>query len=186
MAYKDLREWIKLVEDRDLLLRAEGVHWNLEVSAFCNSTNKMVLFDKFPDYPAGYRMLGNMGKGGLPIFCLTVNWSTEARKQLEVCRSWLARIREFQPVKPAWVKDGPVMEKVQTGNEVDLFKFPVPFIADKDGGRFIGTCDAIIMKDPETGRINVGTYRLQLHDKNITGIHASEGRDGRIILEKLP
>lgn len=184
MAYKDLRDWIKLVENRAHLVRAEGVSWNLEASAFCNMAGKIVLFDKFPGYPAGYRMLGNMGKGGLPLFFITVNWSTEARKPLELCRSWLARIREFQPVPPAWVKDGPVMENVQTGNEVDLSKFPAPFVSEKDGGRFIGTCDSVIMKDPENGLINLGTYRLQLHDKNTTGFHSSEGKDGRIIMEK--
>jgi len=32
--------------------------------------------------------------------------------------------------------------------------------------------------------VNFGTYRLQLHDKAATGIHISEGKDGRIILEK--
>lgn len=184
MSYKDLREWLVLIEKEGQLTRAEGVHWNLEVSAFCNLTNKNVLFDKFPGYPAGYRMLGNMGKGGTSIFFLTVNWSTEARKPLDLCRTWHNRLKEFQPVLPVFVNDGPIMEEVQTGNEIDLYKFPVPHIAEKDGGRYIGTNDAIIMRDPDDGHINLGTYRLQLHDKRTMGIHASEGKDGRIILDK--
>ena len=52
------------------------------------------------------------------------------------------------------------------GNDIDLFKFPVPKWYPKDGGRFIGTAHYIISKDPDSGWVNLGTYRSQLLDKN--------------------
>jgi len=32
--------------------------------------------------------------------------------------------------------------------EVDVLKFPVPFLHELDGGRYIGTDDLVIMRDP--------------------------------------
>jgi 4-hydroxy-3-polyprenylbenzoate decarboxylase len=31
---------------------------------------------------------------------------------------------------------------------------------EKDGGRYVGTCDAVISHDPDSGYINAGTYRV--------------------------
>jgi 4-hydroxy-3-polyprenylbenzoate decarboxylase len=42
-----------------------------------------------------------------------------------------------------------------------------------DGGRYIGTGDAIITRDPENGEINIGTYRIMVHESNIIGIQFS-------------
>ena len=35
---------------------------------------------------------------------------------------------------------GPVMENVDRDGEVDLYKFPVPFLHEEDGGRYIACC----------------------------------------------
>lgn len=183
MPYKDLRQWLEKVDRIGELVKLEGVHWDLEAGAVCNLTDKAVLFDKFPGYPAGYRVMGPMQRETLPRFFITANWSTEARGTA-LTKAWMERMRQFEPVPPRWVKSGPVMENAFTGKKVDLTKFPVPKRHPGDGGRFIGTGHTVIMQDPETGRINLGTYRLQLHDRYTTGIHASEGKDGRIIMEK--
>ncbi|MDA2935355.1 UbiD family decarboxylase, partial [Acidobacteria bacterium AH-259-D05] len=46
-----------------------------------------------------------------------------------------------------------------------------------DGGRFIGTADAVLTPDPERGHLNVGTYRMMIHDKNHVGLYLSPGKD---------
>ncbi|MGB7949235.1 MAG: UbiD family decarboxylase domain-containing protein, partial [Candidatus Binatia bacterium] len=33
---------------------------------------------------------------------------------------------------------------------------------EKDGGPYVGTFDAVISHDPDSGYINVGTYRVQV------------------------
>jgi 4-hydroxy-3-polyprenylbenzoate decarboxylase len=183
MAYKDLREWLEQVDKIGELVRLEGIHWDLEASAVKYLTRKMVLFDRFPGYPPGYRVLASYPPGSLNLFFITANWSTGARG-MALTRAWRDRLREMKPVPPKLVNTGPILENVLIGQDVDLFKFPVPRAFEREGGRYIGTGHTVILKDPDTGRVNLGTYRLQLHDKTTTGIHASEGKDGRIIMEK--
>lgn len=182
--YKDLREWIKKVDQIGELSQVDGVSWDLEASAVISLTPNIVLFDHIPGYPPGYRIVASFMKDTLNRFFITANWSTTYRSGVGLTRAWLEHIRSFKPVPPKLVDAGPIAENIQTGDQVDIFKFPVPHRHVGETGRYIGTGDMVILKDPETGRINCGTYRLQAHNKNTTGIHSSEGKDGRIIMEK--
>lgn len=184
MAYKDLREWLKLVDKAGGLARVKGVHWDLEANAVSALTKKMVLFDEFPEYKPGYRVLASYTKENRERFVITSNWKSKAEGLNDFIRDWLGCLREFKPCPPKEVKDGPIMENFLTGKDVDVLRFPVPRRHVKEGGRMIGTGHTVITRDPDTGRINMGTYRMQVHDRYTTGFHASEGKDGRIILEK--
>ncbi|MDI7259050.1 MAG: UbiD family decarboxylase, partial [Thermodesulfobacteriota bacterium] len=66
----------------------------------------------------------------------------------------------------------------------DLFRFPSPIHHELDGGRYIGTADAVITRDPEEGWVNCGTYRVQLIDKNTCTSYISQGKQGRIQRDK--
>jgi len=44
--------------------------------------------------------------------------------------------------------------------------------------------DAVITKDPDTGWVNIGTYRTQVHDEKTLGVYMSPGKHGKIILQK--
>ena len=68
---------------------------------------------------------------------------------LDVVRAYRDRMKEHRPIPPKTVANGPVFENVDRDDEVDLLKFPVPFLHEQDGGRFIGTDDLVIMRDPE-------------------------------------
>ncbi len=57
-------------------------------------------------------------------------------------------------------------------------------IHEKDGGRYIGTYCVVIMRDPDTGWVNLGTYRVVAHDRNTAGVWISPGKHGRLIREK--
>ena len=86
----------------------------------------------------------------------------------EIVRVYRERIRK--PVKPVSVKFGVVKKNILTGDKIDLYQFPAPKWHDRDGGRYLGTCDGVVTKDPETGWVNIGLYRRMIHDKNHTGI----------------
>ena len=43
-----------------------------------------------------------------------------------------------------------------------MLQFPVPRWHELDGGRYIGTDDLVITRDPEEGWVNVGTYRIMV------------------------
>jgi UbiD family decarboxylase len=70
------------------------------------------------------------------------------------------------------------------GDEVDLFKFPVPIWSpDKDAGPYL-TAPLVITKDPETGIQNVGTYRCHIQEKNRIGINIHRERHGGFHITK--
>ena len=96
MAYSDLREWLNKIEEMGELVRIKGAHWDLEAGAVTAlAGNRMVLFDEFPGYPPGYRVLASLSRDKAERFFVTVNWSTEARG-LSLTRAWLERLREFK------------------------------------------------------------------------------------------
>lgn len=61
---------------------------------------------------------------------------------------------------------GPCKEEVYHGEEVDLYKFPTPVWHELDGGPYIATTAGVITRDPETGILNVGSYRCMIKDRN--------------------
>jgi 4-hydroxy-3-polyprenylbenzoate decarboxylase len=80
------------------------------------------------------------------------------------------------------VKDGPALENAQ--REPDLEKFPSPLWHEHDGGRYIGTDDLVIMRDPELNWVNCGTYRSMVQGRDRVGLWMSPGKHGRQIREK--
>jgi UbiD family decarboxylase len=70
---------------------------------------------------------------------------------------------------------------VMTGNDVNMLKFPTPKWHELDGGRYIGTGHTVIMKDPESGYVNLGTYRIMEHDENTLVIYIVQGKHADII-----
>ncbi|MGB7948512.1 MAG: UbiD family decarboxylase domain-containing protein [Candidatus Binatia bacterium] len=55
---------------------------------------------------------------------------------------------------------------------------------EKDGGPYVGTFDAVISHDPDSGYINVGTYRVQVHDQKTVGLWIIPGKHGNLIAQK--
>jgi 4-hydroxy-3-polyprenylbenzoate decarboxylase len=76
------------------------------------------------------------------------------------------------------VESGPVLENILSDDDVDLLQFPAPLWNDQDGGRYIGTGDVVATRDPETGIVNVGTYRVMLHDRHRLGLYISPSHHG--------
>ncbi len=56
------------------------------------------------------------------------------------------------------------MENVLSVDDVNFLEFPTPNWHDGDGGRYIGTGSFNVTKDPESDRVNVGTYRVMVDD----------------------
>jgi 4-hydroxy-3-polyprenylbenzoate decarboxylase len=74
-------------------------------------------------------------------------------------------------------KTAPCQEVVLTGDEVDLSTLPVIQCWPKDAGRFV-TLPLVITRSLETGKRNLGMYRLQIFDRNTTGMHWHIHKDG--------
>jgi 4-hydroxy-3-polyprenylbenzoate decarboxylase len=79
------------------------------------------------------------------------------------------------------VADAPVHEVVD--HDPDLTKLPVLTTWPLDGGPFV-TLPLVFTADPETKQQNVGMYRVQVYDKNTTGMHWQKHKQGRAHAEK--
>lgn len=184
----DLREFISKVEKLGELRVIEGANWNLEIGAATYLVAKAsnppaVLFDKVKDYPAGYRILTNPYATDKRM-TLTLGLPLEVSR-LELVRKIRDRLKEpFKPIPTLEVKDGPITQNVYMDDEVDLFKFPTPHWLSLDGGRYLGTGDNVIVRDPHDGWVNVSTQRLQIHDKSTCTIFSEPGKHLDIIRKK--
>ena len=89
----------------------------------------------------------------------------------------IPRVTELASVFPKTVRSGPCQEVVATGDEVDLSSLPVLTCWPQDGGPFI-TMPLVVTRDPASGKTNVGMYRMQVYDRNTTGMHWQKHKDG--------
>jgi UbiD family decarboxylase len=103
---------------------------------------------------------------------------------LDVVRAYRDRMKHFELIPNVSVDSGPLLENIDSDDAVDVTKFPVPFLHERDGGRHIGTGDLVIMREPDSDWVNIGTYRVQVHDRNAVGLWMSPGKHGRQIREK--
>ncbi|MEW6068377.1 MAG: menaquinone biosynthesis decarboxylase [Nitrospirota bacterium] len=84
--------------------------------------------------------------------------------------------------KPKEVKKAPCQEIVKKDN-FSLFDYPILKCWPEDGGRFI-TLPLVITKDPESGKQNMGMYRMQVFDEKTTGMHWHTHHDGAVNYRK--
>src|SRR5262249_60744131 len=77
-----------------------------------------------------------------------------------------------------------VLENVTRGDDVDLLKIPAPKWHEHDGGYYIGTGDMVVMRHPDTGWINYGAYRVQVHGKRLATVMCSKGKHGNLIMRR--
>jgi 4-hydroxy-3-polyprenylbenzoate decarboxylase len=82
----------------------------------------------------------------------------------------LPKLARLGRMFPREVSKAPCQEVVFTGEEVDLGQLPVLTCWPDDGGPFI-TLPVVITQHPDTGRRNVGMYRMQVYDARTTGMH---------------
>ena len=86
------------------------------------------------------------------------------------------------PIAPNRVTTSSTEEIIWTGDEVDLFKLPIPMSSIYDGGPMI-TAGVVIAKDPEYG-MNTGVYRFIVKEKNLTGIDIVTPNNMRLFAQR--
>lgn len=185
----DLRDWLERVEGIGELMRVSGVDWRLEMGAVAEmiyhdrpENPPAILFENIPGYSSEFRVLSGMTNSPRRL-ALTLGLPMP-KHPLDVVRAYRDRMKNYALIPDVPVNGGPALENVDRDEKVDLYKFPVPFLHELDGGRYIGTGDLIIMRDPDTDWVNIGTYRVMIHDRNTVGLWMSPGKHGRQIREK--
>ncbi|NQT56770.1 MAG: phenylphosphate carboxylase subunit beta [Desulfobacteraceae bacterium] len=180
---KSIRDFIEQAEAQGVLQRIKAeVDWDLELShiAKLNEEKKgpALLFENVKDYDSPV----------LTSVCTTterlslIMGMPKDSTLVDLMRHWVEKGETKVP--PELIDTGPCKENKMMADEVDLFKFPVPKFFPMDGGRFFGTAHFVVTKDPESGWVNLGTYRLQLLDKNHLGTQFIKGKHSDIMLKK--
>ena len=187
----DLRAWLDEARALGELKDVSGADWNLELGAISELNVKKerppaLLFDDIPGYPKGFRVATcTTASPARLASILRIDGGESHRTLVQTLRGkpkqWQSRAGEYEPVV---VDGGPIFENVQSGDDVDLFSFPAPLWHEKDGGRYIGTGCMVVTKDLDSDWVNVGTYRVMIHDRNHVGLDMIPGKHGAIQYDK--
>ncbi len=179
-ALGDLRRCLEIADEIKDLRVIEGADTDLEIGALYElSLEKedppVIVFDNIKGYPPGFRVAVNVRSSQVFV----------TGKGLEAVQNYRKHRRKTsEPIAPKMVEDGPVLQNCLEDDDVDTHLFPTPKWHQGDGGRYIGTECMVITKDPETGWVNAGTYRVQIHDKKTLVAFIEPGKHGDIIRRK--
>lgn len=186
-SYDGLRGWLDQVERMGQLRHVQGANVEEEIGAATDvlqhaAESPAVMFDRVPGYEPSFRVLVN-SFGSTDKIALTLGLPLGLSK-VALSDAWRNKIRGFQPLPPLEVSDGPIFENVRRGDDVDVTIFPAPRWHPGDAGRYIGTGSYDITRDPDDGWVNLGTYRVMVHDRARLGYYISPGKHGRIQRQK--
>ena len=187
---RDLRTWIQDMDAAGLLREVRGADWDLEIGAITDLNAKAakwaLLFDEIRGYPAGYRILtGAVLDARRVSYALGADTGADEAALVAALRGRLYREGgELARVPPREVADAPMFEHRHRGEAVDLLGLPAPRWHEHDGGRYLGTFDAVITRDPEEGWVNLGAYRLMVHSANRLCLFVNASHHARLHMEK--
>ena len=185
---QDLRDWLQRVEEMGDLIRVkEPVSCEEEMSAIGYLVAKQtpspaILFEAISGYeksPFRAKMLWNILGPSLRRIALTLEESPDT-PTLELIRRVKDKLKHRTPPREVPQSQAGFYENSITGDNIDLSQLPVPKHWPLDGGRYAGTADAVITRDPDSGYLNVGTYRMMLQGKKEVGLYLSPGKDARL------
>lgn len=166
MPFRDLREFLSLLEEKGELLRTKKpVATRFEISAYIRKTSDeqgpALLFENVKDFDMP--VLGGV-------------FATRERAFLALETSAQDYVHKFQNaldhlVAPKVVSGAPCKEVIHTGSDVDLTRLPIPIFSEKDPAPFL-TLGLSMSRNPKDGGKNTSIYRLQVKGRNKLGIMA--------------
>jgi len=187
MKFTDLREFLDKIDEVGELKRVDGADPKTEIGpiteiAAWTPQHPAILFDDIKGFRKGFRILSwpfNSTRRAQLIYGFPDGFGRK-----EFILWWKKRIEAYTPIPPKEVDGGPVMENVQTGADVNLLNFPAPQWHAEDAGPYLATGSVTILRDPDSGQLNIGSYRGMLYDKDTLGHHFAAGHDGQVIRDK--
>ena len=192
MAYRDLRDFLKKLDKSDELERITvEVDPILEIADITDRAVKAgspaLLFErpKGSKIPVVTNLLGSERRMNL---ALEVDSLEEVAERIHSFLDMqtpqgilekvkmLPKLAELGSFFPKTVRSGACQENVQKEG-ISLSSLPILKCWPQDGGRYI-TWPMVITKNPETGKRNVGCYRMQVFDDRTTGMHWQKQKHG--------
>jgi 4-hydroxy-3-polyprenylbenzoate decarboxylase len=181
MPFEDLREFIEKLDAEGELARIKHeVSPILEMTEIADravkSGGKAILFENPRDYDIPV-LMNAFGTEKRMKMALEVERFEEIGERLFSITKFrpssffdalkgLGRLKDLVAFIPKKTSKAPCKEM----RAESLDKFPILKCWPGDAGRFI-TLPVVITKDPETGDLNAGMYRMQVFDGRTTGMH---------------
>lgn len=186
-AFPDLRAYLARVSEIGELREVHGADLKSEIGSITEITawspeHPMLLFDDIPGVQPGFRIAAHSFDSYERMRLLYGFAAGTGKKDL--VRWWKDRLDSYQPVSPVTVDQGAVTQHVQEGEDVDLSIFPAPLWHHADAAPYLVAGGASVLRDPDTGRLNVGCYRGMVYDRNTLGHHLAAGHHGQVIRDK--
>ncbi|QHA00987.1 UbiD family decarboxylase [Dehalobacter restrictus] len=163
---QDLRDFLKQLErDGEVKHVTEEVKRAYEISTLVMELEKehrypVMVFDKVENsaFPVVTSILSTRERFGKGL-------GVEASK---VSETYAERIKKrIEEVKV--INNPPFAEHCITGDDIDLYKLPIPTHFPIDAGPYV-TSGLCVAKDPVSGVETLGFHRMQLKNKNTLGI----------------
>jgi len=186
MAYTDLREFISRLELEGELVRVgERVSRDLEITEIADRTVKSngpaLLFENVDgfDIPVFMNAFGSYRRMSMALGAQNLDeigarveslLHTQAPGSFAEKLMMLPKLAQLASAFPRTVKSAPCQEVVLAGEDASLDLLPILKCWPEDGGRFI-TLPMVFTKSLETGKRNVGMYRMHVYDSRTTGMH---------------
>lgn len=199
MAYKDLQEFVDILEREGELVRIKTqVDAELEITEIADRVSKAygpaLLFENVRGYDipvlinafgSTKRMAMSLGVDRIDDVAEDIVGFMEIADQVPQSTldkvKLLPKLAQVAAFIPRTVRQGICQEVVETNPSLD--SLPVLKCWPEDAGRFI-TLPQVYTRDPETGKRNVGMYRMQVFDDHTTGMHWHTHHDGAQIYKK--
>ena len=194
MAFDGLRDFIEVLESDGELKRINTfINPELEITEIADRVYKSggpaLLFEnngtEFPVliniYGSDRRMSKALGRSdledaGKEIENLFGQLKSQGKGGLFSKLRMLPRLMEIASILPKKIKGrGRCQENILS--DPDLDKLPVLKCWPHDGGRFI-TLPVVHTMNPLTGELNAGMYRMQIFDRQTTGMHWHRHKTG--------
>jgi 4-hydroxy-3-polyprenylbenzoate decarboxylase len=185
---RDLRDWLSQVERSGELVRVrQPVDRDEEMSAIAYLVAKQhpspaVLFERprgFDRSPIKARLLWNILGPSLKRIAVTLEEPGDL-PTMDLIRRVKDKLKRRIPPREVPASEAPVYENSLQGRQVNLDQLPIPRHWPLDGGRYAGTGDAVITRDPDSGYLNIGTYRMMQQGRSAVGLYLSPGKDARL------
>ena len=181
---KSLGDWLQAVESIGELKRIKAkVDWDQEMSAITYMAGKTIggpalLFENIKDY-AGSKLLFNPLGSSLNRVAITIR-EQPSKDALGMVRILSEKMRKRIAPLHVDAAQAEVNQNIDTGDKVDITRFPAPKMWPLDGGCYLGTADAVITSNPEDGRVNLGCYRQMVQGPKQVGFYSSPGKDATL------
>ena len=196
MAYRDIQHFIRVLKkNKELKVIKAKVNPVLEITEITDRVSKQygpaLLFENVAGsrYPVLINAFGTYERMALALGVDKIDDIASDIEHLINFSNYMSvpkllktsiKLPRLAAALPIKVKRGACQQVVE---EPDLSTIPILKCWPKDGGRFV-TLPLVFTKDPETGRQNIGMYRLHVYDKKTTGMHWHLHKDGKSIFEK--